>query len=266
MLIFSFFNFKTKLILHVAGHPKLTFFRKTILRFASKNIYRIICPSHELKALFSYNNIFTEQQITVIEDSHLEIKKIQNLKKVKFSDDFFNEKKILISIGRMTKQKDYSFLIKNFKKLTLTYDDIKLLIIGGGEEKTTLENLVEQLKIKDKVKLINYDSNIYKYLTKSQFYISTSIWEGSSLAMVDAAFIGIPVLCSDCPSGRKEFIGKNERGFLYRQGDNEDFLKKFSIMYSMQPKETIAILINAKKETKKFTIFKNFIKLNEIFN
>ena len=44
--------------------------------------------------------------------------------------------------------------------------------------------------------------------------------------MVDAAFIGIPVLCSDCPSGRKEFIGQNERGFLYRQGDNEDFLNK----------------------------------------
>ena len=105
MLIFSFFNFKTKLILHVAGHPKLNFFRKTIFRFASKNIFRVICPSHELKALFLHNNIFTEQQMTVVEDSHLIVKKIKNLKKVKFNDDFFDDKKILISIGRMTKQK-----------------------------------------------------------------------------------------------------------------------------------------------------------------
>ena len=266
LLIFSFFNFRTKLILHVAGHPKLNFFRKTIFRFASKNIFRVICPSHELKALFLHNNIFTEQQMSVVEDSHLIVKKIKNLKKVKFDDDFFDDKKILISIGRMTKQKNYFFLIRNFKKLTLVYDDIKLLIIGDGEEKNDLIHLIQQLEIKDKVKLIDYDLNIYKYLAKSNFYISTSLWEGSSLAMVDAAFIGIPVLCSDCPSGRKEFIGQNERGFLYKQGDKEDFLNKFSIMYSMKSDEIVKLLINAKKETKKFTVFKNFLKLNEIFN
>jgi glycosyltransferase involved in cell wall biosynthesis len=84
--------------------------------------------------------------------------------------------------------------------------------------------------------------------------------------MVDAAFVGIPVLCSDCPSGRKEFVGKDERGFLYKQGNNDDFFKKFSMMYSMKSKEIDKLLINAKKESKKFTVFKNFLKLNEIFN
>ena len=107
---------------------------------------------------------------------------------------------------------------------------------------------------------MNYESNIYKYLNKSNFYISTAIWEGSSLAMIDAAYIGIPILCSDCPSGRKEFIGENERGFLYKQGDDEDFLKKFSLMYAKRPQEIKNIILNAKKKTKKFTIFKNFLK------
>jgi glycosyltransferase involved in cell wall biosynthesis len=172
----------------------------------------------------------------------------------------------MIAIGRMTKQKDYSFLINNFKKLSLKYDDIKLLIIGDGEEKKYLQNLITELDILDKVKLINYESNIYKYLKKSKYYISTSIWEGSSLAMIDAAFIGIPILCSDCPTGRKEFIGKNERGFLYKQNDSVDFLNAFANMYSSSPSDIQNLIISAKKRTKKFTPFKSFLKLSEILN
>ncbi len=264
LIIFSVFNFKTKLILHMAGHPKLNFMRKTVLKIASKKVFKVICPSNELKDILINENIFDDKQISVIEDSHIEIKKIQYLKKIKIEDDFFRDTKVLISIGRMTKQKDYNFLIKNFKKLSIKYSDIKLLIIGDGEEKNSLINLIKKLNLENKIKLLNYEPNIYKYLSRSNFYISTSIWEGSSLAMIDAAFIGIPILCSDCPSGRKEFIGNDERGFIYKQGNDEDFLKKFSIMYSKKPENIKDVLVNAKKETKKFTLFKNFLSFQAL--
>lgn len=266
LILFSFFSFKTKLILHFAGHPKLNYPRKLILKLASKKLFKVICPSRELKKILTDENIFKDNQITVIKDSHLEIKKIHFLKKIKLEDDFFDDSKILISIGRLTKQKDYPFLIKNFKKLSIIYSDIKLLIIGDGEEKNNFKNLINNLNLNHKVKLINYNPNVYKYLKKSSFYVSTSIWEGSSLAMVDAAFVGIPILCSDCPSGRKEFIGDNERGFLFKQGNDDDFLKNFSLMYFMEQKNLNRILINAKKETKKFTIFKNFMNYYSLLN
>lgn len=266
LTIFYLFNFKTKLILHVAGHPKLNLFRKMVWKISSKNIFKVICPSEELKKVFLDNDIFEEGQVKVIEDPHLIIKKINRLKKHELKDSFFHESKILIAIGRMTKQKNYSFLIKNFKKLTFKYTDIKLIIIGDGEEKENLKNLIKELNILHKVKLIDYELNIYKYLKKSNFYISTSIWEGSSLAMIDAAYIGIPILCSDCPSGRKEFIGKNERGFLYKQNDNEDFLNSFADMYSSKPVDIYNLLVSAKRRTKKFTPFKSFLKLCKILN
>ncbi|MDA9753471.1 glycosyltransferase, partial [Candidatus Pelagibacter sp.] len=169
-------------------------------------------------------------------------------------------------IGRMTKQKNYSFLIKNFKKLLNIYPDIKLIIIGSGEEKNDLKNLIHELDIISKVKLIDYEINVYKFLKKSNFYISTSIWEGSSLAMVDAAYIGLPILCSDCPSGRKEFIGKNERGFLYKQNDSKDFLDSFSTMYSLNRSDISNLLLKAKLHTKNFTSFRSFLKLYKILN
>ena len=156
LAIFKLFNFRTKLILHVAGHPKLNLFRKTVWKISSKNIFKVICPSEELKQVFLDNNLFNEDQIKVIEDPHLIINKLNELKNHELNDDFFDENKVLIAIGRMTKQKNYSFLIKNFKKLTSKYRDIKLLIIGNGEEKNKLKNLLKELDILDKVKLIDY--------------------------------------------------------------------------------------------------------------
>ena len=266
LAIFSLFSLKTKLILHIAGHPKLNLFRKILWKISAKNIFKVICPSEELKNFFLNNGIFSHEQINVIEDPHLEISKINKLKNQELIDSFFQESKIIIAIGRMTKQKNYSFLIRNYKKLLLKYNDIKLIIIGNGEEKDHLKHLITELNITNKVKLIDYQSNIYKYLKNSNYYISTSVWEGSSLAMIDAAFIGIPILCSDCPAGRKEFIGKNERGFLYKQNDSNDFLNSFANMYSSNSVDIKNKTIHAKKRSKRFTPFKNYLKLNEILN
>ena len=45
--------------------------------------------------------------------------------------------------------------------------------------------------------------------------------------MIDAAFIALPILCSDCPTGRKEFIDNNKRGYLFLNDNKVDFLNKF---------------------------------------
>ena len=262
LILFTYFNYKTKLILSIAGHPKINFIRKFIWKLSSKKIYKIICPSIELKKILISHNIFDENKIEVIHDPHLEIKKINLLKNEKLEDTFFENSKVLISIGRLTRQKNYTFLISNFKKLSLKYDNIKLLIIGNGEEKKILQNLIVKLQIENKVKLIEYEKNIYKYLKKSNYYISTSKWEGSSLAMIDAAFVGLPILCSNCPTGRKEFINDNERGFLFNEGDSENFLNKFNEMYEMNFDELKIKLVKAKKETKKFTLLNHFMKLS----
>ncbi len=266
LLIFKIFNFDTKLILHVAGHPKLNLIRKKIWKLSSKKIFKVICPSEELKNVFLEHNIFDHNQIKVIQDPHLVMKDINVLKREELNDHFFNDSKILIAIGRMTKQKNYSFLIKNFKELASKYTDIKLVIIGDGEDKHNLEILIKQLDLIKKIKLINHKTNIYKYLKMSKFYVSTSLWEGSSLAMVDAAFMGIPILCSDCPSGRKEFIGKNKRGFIYKKNDSQDFLNLFDQMYSLNKEDTKNLTLESKKYVKKFTLFKSYLRFKEILN
>ena len=84
--------------------------------------------------------------------------------------------------------------------------------------------------------------------------------------MIDAAIVGLPILCSDCPSGRKEFIGKDKRGFLYRENDNNDFLDKFSQMYEMNSYTIKKMVFDAKIETRKFTLLRNYLRLKNILN
>ena len=264
IILFLFGKYKTKLILNIAGQPKLNFFRKFLWKRISNKIYFIICPSYELKENLKKLNVFDEKKIIVIQDPHLMVGKVNRLKSIELNDEFFDNSKIIISIGRLTKQKNFKFLITNFDELYKRYNDLKLVIIGDGEEKDSLINLINKLKLEKKIKILGYKENIYKYLKESNYFISTSDWEGSSLAMIDAAFIGLPILCSDCPTGRKEFIGNDERGYLYSNNSKKDFLNKFDNMINEHRDTLTAKLISAKKETKKFTFFYHYLNLRKI--
>ena len=265
-ILYSIFNFETKLILSIAGYPKLNFLRKFLWKKISNKIYKVICPSNELKDELIKFDIFEKQKIFVIQDPHLNIKNISELKNDKVNEEFQNDKKVLISIGRLTRQKNFKFLIKNFSKLFKKDNNLKLIIIGDGEKKEELLRQANDLGLHDSVQFIGYKKNVYNYLKHSNYYISTSNWEGSSLSMIDAAYIGIPILCSDCPSGRKEFIGVDKRGYLYVNNNDQDFLEKFNLMVNEEKNKIQSKLIEAKKETKKFTLFQYYKKFVEMID
>lgn len=265
-ILYSIFSFETKLILSIAGYPKLNFLRRFLWKKMSNRIYKVICPSNELKDELIKFDIFEKQKIFVIQDPHLNIKGINELKNDKVNEEIQNDKKILISIGRLTRQKNFKFLIKNFSKLLEKNNKLQLVIIGDGEKKEELLLQVNELGLHENIKFIGFKKNIYNYLKHSNYYISTSNWEGSSLSMIDAAYIGIPILCSDCPSGRKEFIDVDKRGYLYANNDDQDFIEKFNLMVNEEKNKIQLKLIEAKKETKKFTLFQYYKKFVEMID
>ena len=265
-VLYSIFNFETKLILSIAGYPKLNFLRKFLWKKISNKIYKVICPSNELKDELIKFNIFEKQKIFVIQDPHLNINDINELKNNEVNEEFQNDKKVLISIGRLTRQKNFKFLIKNFSKIFEKNNNLQLIIIGDGEKKEELLLQANELGLCDNIKFVGYKKNVYNYLKHSNYYISTSNWEGSSLSMIDAAYIGIPILCSDCPSGRKEFIDIDKRGYLYATNDDQDFIEKFNLMINEEKNKIQSKLIEAKKETKKFTLFQYYKKFVEMID
>lgn len=260
-----FISKNSKLILSIAGFPKLTFLRSLFWKFFQRNIFKVICPSFETKKLLIEKKIFDEKKLSVIKDPHINVKKIIKKKNIEIDKEFFSQKNI-ISIGRLTKQKNYIFLLEAFKKVLSLKKDLHLTIIGEGEERKLIENKIKDLEISNSVTLKGHQNNVYKYLNKSLCYFSTSLWEGPDLAMLDAAFLNVPIICSDCKSGRKEFIDNNRRGYIFKTNDMNSLMQAFKIFFS---EDTINIkkkLIESKKEVKNFTQFRYYSNLIKILN
>ena len=84
--------------------------------------------------------------------------------------------------------------------------------------------------------------------------------------MLDAAFLNVPIICSDCKSGRKEFIDNNRRGYIFKTNDMNSLMQAFEIFFSEDAINIKKKLIESKKEVKNFTQFRYYSNLIKILN
>lgn len=262
-----FFNYDTRFILRVSGNPKLNFFRKMLWKLSAKNIHKIFCPTELTKQFLIKNNIFSKNKIYVVEDPIIDVNKIFSKNKdaqIKSNFDLF-DKKYLISIGRLTKQKNFKFLISNFKKILEKYNFLELVILGDGEEKNSLSKLVEKLKISDSVHFLGSKKNIYPYLKNSLFFVLTSDWEDPGFVIIEAMYSKKIVFSSNCDNGPKEIISDQVNGFLYENKNSQNFLKKFDMVMDTLENTKIKkkILLSALKKTKKYSLFSHFKNISK---
>ena len=260
VLLVSFFFKNTKFILRISGFPVLNIFRRSLWKILSKRLYSIFTPTLLTKELLIKKNIFSKDKIFLLRDPIVEISKIAKLKKEN-TNDLPNGTKYVISIGRLTKQKNFPFLIRSFSKLREKLKDIKLVIIGSGEEEQNLLRLIEDLKLKEHVILMKYKKNIFNYLNNSVFFVLTSEWEDPGFVLVEAAICNKLILSSNVKNGPIEFIDNEKNGILFEKNNYEDFEKKF--LYALNTSEDILIKkkISAKITAKKYTIFSHYLQL-----
>ena len=263
IILTRFIKKETKLILNIAGFPKLTLMRSLFWKHFQNRIYKIICPSIETKELFIEKKIFDEIKLSVIKDPHINVKEIIRKKNI-LLDKNLNPSKNIVSIGRLTKQKNYIFLIEAFKNVLNIKNDIHITIIGEGEDRNLIEKKIKDLGIDKNVTLEGYQKNIYKYLNNPLCYFSASLWEGPDLAMLDAAFLNVPIICSDCKSGRKEFIENNKRGYIFKTNDMNSLISAFELFFRDNDLVIKKKLLEAKKEVKNFTQFRFYLNLKKI--
>ena len=175
VLLASFFFKNTKFILRISGFPQLNIFRRCLWKTLSKKLYSIFTPTLLTRELLIQNNIFSKNKVFLLRDPIVEISKIVKLKKENIND-LANDTKYVISIGRLTKQKNFTFLINSFFKLRKKIKDIKLVIIGSGEEELKLLSLIAEHKLEKYVIMMKYKKNIFNYLSNSIFFVLTSEW------------------------------------------------------------------------------------------
>lgn len=192
-------------------------------RISIRGYSRIILLTHEDKEKFWKNN-----------DKALVI---QNPLTVEHSFRSDHKNKIAIAVGRITKAKNFSSLIRSWKIVHEAHPDWKLEIWGGGDERERngLEHLMKNLELQQVVTLKGNTYDIYSQYAQASMFVSTSLFEGFGLCIVESMSCGLPVVCYQCPSGPKDIITDGKDGFLVPLG-NERMLAD-RIIYLIEHEE-----------------------------
>lgn len=129
------------------------------------------------------------------------------------------EKKWLVSMGRLTKQKGFDLLLQAFQKIADQYPDWQLIVLGKGELREQLEQMKDDLGLSGQVVFTGALNNPFAVLKSAKLFAMASRNEGFPMAHGEALACGLPVVCTDCPSGPSEMIRQNVDGLLVPNGD-----------------------------------------------
>jgi glycosyltransferase involved in cell wall biosynthesis len=129
-------------------------------------------------------------------------------------NDIFVNNFVFISVGRLENRKNYQNLIRSFKKVVDIYPHTRLIILGDGDNRSKLEKIIVDLDIQNHVSLPGFLNNTEVLVSKSDFFISASLYEGVSNAILESLALGVPVIATDCPSGISEIIKNGDNGYL----------------------------------------------------
>lgn len=101
-----------------------------------------------------------------------------------------------VSVGRLSVEKNQAALIRAFARLEEEHPDVMLYILGGGPEKTNLEELIRQLDLQDKVILTGNLSNPFGLLHQCDCFVLPSLHEGQPLVVFEARALHMPIILS----------------------------------------------------------------------
>ena len=264
-ILLILFNYKTKFILRISGHPKLNFLRKILWKLVSKKIYKVFCPTKETINSLEFDGIFEKEKFFLLEDPIIEISKIQK-KRCEKVKDFLNDKKFILGIGRLSVQKNFELLLNFFKIESIEDPDLLLVIAGEGELKKKFNKFLIKNKMENKIIFLGYQKNIHNLLKKCFCFILTSNWEDPGFVLIEAATNNASIISSDCPSGPKEILREGKGGLLFDSNNLLSLQENYKKFKKLSKSAIYSQKNYSKKVAVDYTIFRHYKKLNCFFN
>lgn len=123
--------------------------------------------------------------------------------------------KTVVSIGRLSPQKNYCLLIDAYAKIAAKYPEHRLWIVGAGKLKDTLQQQIRAWKLEESVLLYGATSDVAAVLRQAEAFVLSSDYEGLPNCLMEAMAAGVPCIATDCPSGGpKALIHNMDNGIL----------------------------------------------------
>jgi len=125
---------------------------------------------------------------------------------------------VILGVGRLTSQKNFGLLLRAFRRVQESRE-VRLIILGDGNRRESLEAQIEDLGLKDLVDLHGFVENPYPYMKRASLLVLSSDYEGLPSVPIQALACGCPVVATDCPSGPREILEDGKWGRLVPVGE-----------------------------------------------
>jgi len=124
------------------------------------------------------------------------------------------KKPILLGVGRLVKQKQFSELILAFSNIAADIPDWTLTIIGEGPERVNLEKLIRTVGLESRILLPGKQSGMWFWYENAEIFALTSKYEGYPNALLEAMCHGVAPISYDCDTGPSTMIENRMNGIL----------------------------------------------------
>ncbi len=223
LVLLACIGLKTKIVISERNDPTYDG-RGAVTRLLTKLLYpkadKIIFQTQRVKAMFDKK----------VQDNGVVI---PNPISVALEASEAGEKKI-VSVGRLTKQKNQKMLIEAFAAAVKKHPEYSLTIYGEGDLRPELENKAKELGVSDKVFLPGNILRVHEEIANAEFFVLPSDYEGLSNALLEAMMMGLPCISTDC-AGSDEYIESGKNGLLVPVGDGQAM--KEAILYMIEHEE-----------------------------
>ena len=122
---------------------------------------------------------------------------------------------IMTNLGMYNVQKSQEYLIQALDEIVKHYNNIKLFLIGWGEREDLLRSRIRSLGLMNHVELTGKKQRgeVFEFLSITDIYLSSSLWEGLPIASLEAMAFGVPIVATDV-IGNREAVTDNVTGFI----------------------------------------------------
>ena len=181
----------------------------------------LMCVSEEVKE--KAEKLFGKEVNAKVLYNPNNTKLIRELSKKRITDVSYNRFTFINASRLEFEIKGYDLLIDSCKRLKDNGYEFDLWIIGDGEGKSSILQLIEEYQLQDTVHYLGPKDNPYCYLSKADCYICSSRSEGFSMVVAESVIIGTPVVSTDV-SGAREMLGDSEYGLIVKNSGEGIYL------------------------------------------
>ncbi len=215
------------IICHQAG-PELdrSRWRSVLDTLTSKLVARYLVSSQAVARILHHREGIPYEKISLVPNGI----PIPSYSKI-YSVERANPTVRLISIGRLSHEKNHKILIQACAELSTKGIPFHLDILGEGAEKTALIQLAKSLKVDLYITFHGFQENPAKWLENADIFILPSKWEGVSLALLEAMAMGLAVIATNT-GGTGEVIQNEQNGILVEANNPAEIANTVERLYN----------------------------------